>query len=81
MIDDDANTDTDAVEYRTPSHEYLRSRLQRMDPYAFEAFVADVWEHLGWDTRTVGEPGDRGIDVIATTGSSTGCVDGSPNVF
>jgi restriction system protein len=70
MIDDDANTDTDAVEYRTPSHEYLRSRLQRMDPYAFEAFVADVWEHLGWDTRTVGEPGDRGIDVIATDGDA-----------
>ena len=58
------------VEYATPSKDYLRGRLQRMDPYDFEAFVADVWEHLGWDTRTVGEPGDRGIDVIATDGDA-----------
>lgn len=60
----------DTVEYATPSKGYLRGRLQRMDPYDFEAFVADVWEHLGWDTRTVGEPGDRGIDVIATDGDA-----------
>jgi restriction system protein len=39
-----------------------------MDPYAFEEFVGDVWEHLGWQTRVVGEPGDRGIDVVATNG-------------
>jgi len=58
------------VEYRTPSKAYLRRRLQGMDPYDFEAFVADVWEHLGWNTRTVGEPGDRGIDVIATDGDA-----------
>jgi len=60
----------DGVEYVTPSKDYLRGRLQRMDPYDFEAFVADVWEHLGWNTRTVGEPGDRGIDVIATDGDA-----------
>lgn len=58
----------DAIEHMTPSHEYLRHRLQRMDPYDFEKFVADVWTYLGWDTRVVGEPGDRGIDVIATDG-------------
>ena len=62
--------DTDAVEYVTPSKDFLRRRLQRMDPYAFEEFVADVWEYLGWETRTVGEPGDRGIDVIATDGDA-----------
>jgi restriction system protein len=60
--------DADAVEYETPSKDYLRRRLQSMDPYGFEQFVADVWEHLGWTTRVVGEPGDRGIDVIATDG-------------
>jgi len=37
-----------------------------MDPELFEHFVADVWTYLGWTTRVVGEPGDRGIDVIAT---------------
>ena len=60
--------DSDPPEYTTPSKAYLRQRLQRMDPYAFEEFVGDVWEHLGWHTRVVGEPGDRGIDVIATNG-------------
>ena len=58
--------DNDQPEYATPSKPYLRRRLQRMDPYAFEAFVGDVWEHLGWHTRVVGKPGDRGIDVVAT---------------
>lgn len=62
--------DADGVEYVTPSKDYLRRRLQRMDPYDFEEFVADVWEHLGWTTRTVGEPGDRGVDVIATSGDA-----------
>lgn len=58
---------TEGVEYVTPTEDYLRRRLQRMDPLQFEHFVADVWEYLGWNTRVVGEPGDRGIDVIATT--------------
>lgn len=54
------------TEYATPSKQYLRRRLQQMDPYDFEKFVGDVWATLGWNTRVVGEPGDRGIDVIAT---------------
>ena len=49
-----------------PTDEYLRRRLQTMDPEVFEHFIADVWETLGWETRVVGEPGDKGIDVIAT---------------
>jgi len=57
----------DVTEHVTPSKEYLRRRLHRMDPYDFEKFVGDVWELLGWNTRVVGEPGDRGIDVIATS--------------
>jgi len=56
----------DEIEYVTPSKAYLRRRLQRMDPYDFEKFIGDVWEYIGWHTRVVGEPGDRGIDVIAT---------------
>ena len=63
-----SNDDPDAVEYVTPSKSYLRRRLQQMDPYDFEEFIADVWVHLGWNTRTVGKPGDRGIDVIAKQG-------------
>lgn len=54
--------------YASPTHEYLLERLQQMDPDAFEHFVSDVWEYLGWQTRVVGKPGDRGIDVIAVDG-------------
>jgi len=68
MSNDDPDPDT--AEYVTPSKAYLRRRLQQMDPYDFEEFVADVWAHIGWDTRTVGKPGDRGIDVIATDGDA-----------
>lgn len=56
------------VEYVTPSKSYLRQRLQQIDPYDFERFVGDVWKHLGWNTRVVGKPGDRGIDIIARDG-------------
>lgn len=63
-----SDPESDTTEYATPSHEYLRARLQQMDPYDFEKFVADVWTYLDWDTRVVGEPGDQGIDVIATDG-------------
>jgi restriction system protein len=57
-----------SVQYQTPTHDYLRQRLQQMAPEAFEEFVSDVWEFLGWNTRVVGKPGDRGIDVVAVTG-------------
>ena len=57
---------SDDTEHVTPSKQYIRRRLQQMDPERFEYFVADVWSRLGWETDVVGEPGDRGIDVIAT---------------
>lgn len=57
---------TDHGDQYAPTDEYLRRRLQTMDPEVFEHFIADVWETLGWETRVVGEPGDKGIDVIAT---------------
>ena len=57
----------DATEHVTPSKEYLRRRLQQMDPYEFEKFVAGVWAYLRWETQVVGGPGDRGVDVIATS--------------
>jgi restriction system protein len=59
-------SDDDDTEHVTPNKQYIRRRLQQMDPERFEYFVADVWAGLGWETRVVGEPGDRGIDVIAT---------------
>jgi len=56
---------TEAGDHYAPTEAYLRRRLQTMDPDTFEHFIADVWERLGWYTRVVGEPGDKGIDVIA----------------
>jgi restriction system protein len=58
---------SDDGEYRTATRQMIRRRLQGMDPYGFEQFVADLWSYLDWNTRVVGEPGDRGIDVVATT--------------
>jgi len=39
--------------------------LQEINEYKFEQLVADVWEHLGWDTTVTSGSNDRGIDVIA----------------
>lgn len=54
-------------QYKTATRPMIRRRLQSMDPYDFEHFVADLWTYLDWNTQVVGEPGDKGIDVIATT--------------
>lgn len=43
----------------------LKAVLQRMDPYEFEHFVADLWERMGWDTDVSSAAMDEGVDVIA----------------
>lgn len=59
----------DDPKYVTATREMLRERLQDINPNRFEDFVAALWgDYLGWeDTEVVGDPGDRGIDVVATT--------------
>lgn len=67
-VETDDNTDAGAIEYVTPTRSFIRRRLQAMEPADFEQFVADLWKtHLGWTTHVVGKPGDRGIDIVATT--------------
>lgn len=41
------------------------SRLQNIEPYEFEEFVAELWELQGWDTTTTQSSNDRGVDVVA----------------
>jgi glycosyltransferase involved in cell wall biosynthesis len=41
-------------------------RLQSLDEYAFEKFVADLWEKRGWNTTVTTKSNDRGIDIEAT---------------
>lgn len=41
------------------------ARLQAIDRYEFESFVADLFEIAGWDTEVTQEAKDGGIDVIA----------------
>lgn len=56
----------DAEDVNPAPEEMLRS-IQQLGSCEFEQLVGDVWERLGWYTRVVGMPGDRGIDVVATT--------------
>lgn len=44
------------------------TRLQRIDPYDFERFVAELWELQGWRTKVTPASNDGGIDVIASKG-------------
>jgi hypothetical protein len=43
----------------------LRARLQRIDPYEFESFVADLFKEMGYDTHVTSSSNDRGIDIVA----------------
>jgi restriction system protein len=42
------------------------TKLQSIDNYDFEHFVADLWARQGWDTEVSQASVDAGIDVIAT---------------
>lgn len=56
-------------EHAAASREELRERLHGMGPERFARFVADVWSRvLGWETRVVGHPGERGVDILAEGG-------------
>lgn len=44
----------------------IAHRLQQLDEYEFERFIADLWDQIGWDTQLTKGSNDRGIDVIAT---------------
>lgn len=50
---------------KAESAEQLRARLQSIDPYEFEHFVADLWEDQGWDTTVSDSSRDQGVDVEA----------------
>lgn len=47
------------------SAEDIRTRLQEIDPYEFEDFVAELWQEEGWDTTVSQGSNDMGVDVIA----------------
>lgn len=47
------------------SAEQLRARLQGIDPYEFEHFVADLWEDRGWETEVSKGSRDQGVDIEA----------------
>lgn len=48
-----------------PPPDQLRTRLQGMDDYEFEHFIADLWARMGWETEVSQASNDAGIDVIA----------------
>lgn len=43
----------------------LKRRLQQMENYEFEQFVADLWKRQGWTATVSQESVDAGIDVTA----------------
>lgn len=49
-----------------PTAEATLRRLQGMDDYDFEHFVADLWSRMGWSTKVSQASVDAGIDVIAS---------------
>lgn len=48
-----------------PAEADLKQKLQSMDEYDFEHFVADLWEEMGWDCEVSTGSNDKGIDVRA----------------
>jgi hypothetical protein len=44
----------------------VKGRLQQVDDYEFEHFMADMWERMGWQCEVSQTFADAGIDVTAT---------------
>ena len=44
----------------------IHNHLLNLSPSAFERFVAQIWEQMGWNTRVTSASNDDGIDVVAT---------------
>jgi hypothetical protein len=42
-----------------------RQRLQNIDAYEFESFVAELWNTRGWETEVSQATSDMGVDIIA----------------
>jgi len=51
-------------------HAEMRARMQNIDPYEFEDFVAELWEDQDWDTTVSQASNDLGVDIIATKSSA-----------
>lgn len=50
----------------TWSADRIRSHIQEIDDYQFEHFIAELWEHQGWDTTVEQQASDAGVDIRAT---------------
>lgn len=57
---------TDDVSVSVLSKSELVTRLQKLDEYEFEHFIADLWAVRGWKTSVSQQSIDAGIDVVAT---------------
>jgi len=55
------------------SLEEILGELQEMDPFAFEHFVGELFQHLGYPyTKVTGKSSDGGIDVVAWRNTQRG---------
>jgi hypothetical protein len=44
----------------------IHNHLLDLSPSAFERFVAQIWEQMGWETVVTPTSNDDGIDIVAT---------------
>jgi len=67
IIEDPDEVDKDLLDWSTPEGEFpkLKRHLQQVNPYDFEDFIAELWEQMGWETRSTSGSGDGGVDVVA----------------
>ncbi len=65
-VEEDETVALVAEEIETTTRDYVVKRLARdLKGYPLEEFVAELFEAIGYRTRTTQRSGDKGIDVIA----------------
>lgn len=53
---------------KTPEPRTQLSRVNSMDGYQFEAFIASIFRRQGYKVSPVGSSGDQGVDVLVESG-------------
>ncbi len=64
--EDEFDEDDQLVSVRDQSREYIKDKINRLDPFELQELVAGVLRAMGYKTRVSPPGADRGIDILAS---------------
>lgn len=63
--DDEKEKSTNSDKNEQHTQDEIIKRMQHIDPYEFEEFIAELWSLVGYETTVSQSSDDMGVDVVA----------------